>query len=111
MCPLPAGKCVGRKALMHQTKSAGHIGIDELAIETRDLRGEQQAFVDDSAARERRNVKSLPVFDAGFPHLILSTLTHHVQLAFKGGLVHARARPYENLLDVGLRGSGNSADG
>ena len=51
------GRCqVGNvlvKQLVHETERAGDVGIGKLAVEIRDLRREQQAFVDDSARRKR----------------------------------------------------------
>ena len=57
MRQLPGGKRVGREALVHQAERAGHVGVGQLVVEVRDLRREQQAFIDDGARRERGNVE------------------------------------------------------
>ena len=57
MGELPGGEGVRREALMHQAERAHDVGIGELAVEVRHLGGEQQAFVDDGAGGERRDVE------------------------------------------------------
>ena len=46
---LPGGEGVGREALVHQAQRAHRVVIRELVVEVRDLRRQQQPFVDDDA--------------------------------------------------------------
>ena len=113
MRKLPGGKCVRREALVHQAKRAGHIRIGKLYVEFRNLRREQQTFVNDRAARERRHrehpaVGHLTQVDRG--HFRLGALANDVEFAFKPVGIHPRAAAHENLLDVRLRCARDAAD-
>ncbi len=110
MRALPTGKRIGREALVHQAQRADRIGIGKFAVEVRDLRGEQQAFVDDGAAGKRRDVEHLRVFNAGLADFIFCALAHDVEFALEGVFVHAWSAAHENLLDVGLRSARHAAD-
>ncbi len=87
MGQLPAGKRVGREALMHKTKRAGHERIGKLEVKLLNLRGQHQALVDDGAAREGRDVEIVLAFDVGGGHLVLSSAAHAVEQALEGFLV------------------------
>ena len=54
---VPGGECVGGKALVDQTQGAGDIGIGEFAVKLRDLRRQQQTFIDNRARGERRDAE------------------------------------------------------
>ena len=87
MRPLPAWKRVGGETLMHQAQGAGHLGIGKLLVEIRDLRGQQQAFVNDGAARERRNVEYSGILNSRGGDLTLGALAHHVEFALESVFV------------------------
>ena len=54
---LPGGKSIRGETLVHHTKRADDIGIGELFVKLCNLRGQQQAFVDNGARGKRRNVE------------------------------------------------------
>ena len=110
MRALPTGKGVGGKALMHQTQRAGHVWIGKLAVEIRDLRGQQQALINNGAARKRWDVERFRIFDAGCGDLTLGAFARYVKLAFEGVFVRERATADKDLLDVGLRGPRHPAN-
>src|SRR5271170_6093570 len=110
MGALPAGKCVRRKALVHQAQGAHHVGIGKFLVEICDLRSEQQSFVDNRARRKRRNIENLAVSNFGLPDLGLRPLSDHVQFALESIFIEAFAAAYKNLLNVRLGGAGNAAD-
>src|SRR5258708_26590563 len=56
MRPLPTGKRIRREALVYEAQRADRVGIGEFTIEVRDLRREQQTFVNNRAAGKRRDV-------------------------------------------------------
>src|SRR5271167_1433939 len=95
---------------MHQAQCAGNIGIGKLFVEIRDLRREQQALVNNGAARERGNVEHLRIFYTGRRHLTLGAFAYYIELSLKGIFVGECAAAYKNLLDVGLRGSCHPAN-
>ena len=95
---------------MHEAQRAHDVGIGQFAIEVRDLLREQESFVNDRAAGERRNVEHLRVFDSGLANFVFGTFTHDVQLALEGIFVHPGSAAHENLLDVRLRRTGHAAN-
>ena len=86
---LPGGKGVGGEALVHQAQRAHHIGVAQLGVEIGDLRGQQQAFINDGAGRERRDVEEVLVGDVGRADFGLGALAHHVELALELVFAHA----------------------
>ena len=59
---------------MHQAQRAGDERIGQLEVELRDLRRQQQAFVDDGAGGERRDVEVVLVLDVGGGNLVFGAL-------------------------------------
>ena len=110
MRSLPTRKCVGGEALMHQAQRAGYVGIGKLLVEVRDLRGKQETFVNNGAARKRRDMERLRILDAGCRHLTLGALPHHIKLPLKSVLVSECAASDKYLLDVRLRTSRHAAN-
>ena len=110
MRELPAGKSVGGEALVHEAERARHIRIRKLAVEIRNLRSEQQAFVDDGACRERRNVEHAVVLHVRGGDFRLGPLANNVELALEGVFVHDSCAADENLLNVRLGAAGYAAN-
>src|SRR4029077_4809123 len=74
MSPLPAWKRVRGEPLVYQTQRAHTVRVSQFPIEVRDLLPEQEAFVNDRPAGERRNVEHLRVFDSGLTNFAFGTL-------------------------------------
>src|ERR1700685_4140190 len=105
MGALPAGKSVGRKALMTQTEGAGPIGVGKLTIKAGQLRSLQQPFVDHRAAGKRRNIKRSRIFDSRISCFGFRALAYHIELALESVFIQARRTADEKLLDIRLRSS------
>ncbi len=75
------------------------------------LRGEQEAFVNDSAGGEGGKVKIALVGQVGGGDFGFGAFADDVELAFEGVLVDGTGAADEDLLDVGLGGAGHAADG
>ena len=108
---LPARKRVRRKALVDDADRARQVGMRELLVEGRNLRRQQQALVNDSARRERRNVEKVFLFQVGLADDQLYLLAQNVELALERVLIHALSAANENLLDVRLRVARQTANG
>ena len=96
---------------MYQAEGAHHFGVRELLVEARDLRRQQQAFINDGAGRERRDVENTFVRDIGPGHFRFHAFADDVELALERLLVHAVGATDEDLLDVGLGAARHAADG
>ena len=102
MGKLPTRKCIGRKTLVNKTKCAGHGGVGKLRVELGDLRGEQQAFIDDGARRQRRNIKHAFILHFRSGNLGLCALANYIQFALEGVFRHTCGTANKNLLNVRL---------
>src|SRR5208337_4904281 len=102
---------VGGEALVHQAQRAEALRIGEIAVEAGDLGRQQQTFIDNGAAAQRRNVEEALVADVGLDDLALGALADDVQLALELVVIHPRGAADKNLLDVRLRDAGDAADG
>ncbi len=96
---------------MHQAERANHVGVAQLRIEVRDLRRQQQAFVDDGAAREGRHVEEALLGQIRFGDFGFGALADQVQFALELVFGHALAAADENLLNVRLAVARFAADG
>ena len=85
-------------------------GSLQLGVEVGDLRREQQSFIYDGAAGERRDVEEVLVLDVAIGDFGFGALADHVELALELVFGHALAAADEDLLDVGLRIAGHAAD-
>ncbi|EHJ61206.1 hypothetical protein NSU_1794 [Novosphingobium pentaromativorans US6-1] len=93
VCQLPAREGVGREALVHEAERGDEVRIAQVVVERADLGGEQQALVDDRAAREARHVElgqagQAMLFGEGRER-VLGLLADREELAFEGVLVGA----------------------
>ena len=95
---------------MHEAERAYDVAIGKLAIEIRNLRGQQQAFVNDGACGERGDVERTAVLHVRGGDLRLGPLANHIELALEGVLVHAGRGTNENLLNVRLGAAGYAAN-
>src|SRR5437899_960055 len=111
MGELPTGKSVGRETLMDKAQRAGRIGIRKIAVEVRNLRCQQESFVNDRARRQRRNVKEFLVLNIRFGNFFFSALAHHIQLALKRIFINLGRTADEYLLYIRLRSARNASDG
>src|SRR5262249_32621877 len=107
----PGRKRVCREALMHEAERAYDVGILQLGIEIGYLRRQQQAFINDRARGERRDIKEVFILDIALGHFGLGALADDVELSLELILGHALGTAYEDLLDVRLRVTGDAADG
>ena len=96
---------------MHQAERADHVRVAQLRIEVSDLRRQQQAFVDDRAAREGRHVEEALLGQVRLGNLDFGALADQVQLPLDLVLVHSLAAADEDLLDVRLAVARFAADG
>ena len=76
---------------MHQAQRAGHFGVEQFLVKVGDLRGQQQAFVDDGARGERGNIEKALLFEFGLRDGTLGALAHDVKFALERILIHFRA--------------------
>src|SRR5271165_461095 len=112
---LPTGKRVGREPLVHQAQCAGDQRIGQLEVEFFNLRSQHQALVNDGTAGERGDVEGIFILDLGSCNLVLGAAADPVEKTLETVLVQlVRTRSlgpaHEELLDVGLRGSGFATD-
>ena len=108
---LPGGEGVGAEALVHEAERADHFGIGQFGVEVGDLGGEEQPFIDDGARGERRHVEEVFAWDIALGDFGFGAFAHEVEFALELGFVHSFAAGDEDLLDVGLRVAGHTADG
>ena len=109
---LPGRERVGGEALVHQAQRADRVRVGQLAVEVGDLRRQQQSLVDDGARRERRDVEEALV--AACPEAATSAsarLRTTYSLRSSASWSMPGRAPDEDLLDVGLRGARDAADG
>ena len=83
MRQLPARKRVGGEALVHQTQRAHNFRVRQFLVEVRDLRRQQQAFVDDRARRKRGEVEETLFLQVGLGHPCIR-LVQHVSIGIRG---------------------------
>ena len=113
---LPGGEGVGGKTLVDQTDGTHHVGVGQFLIELRDLRGQEEALIDDGPGRQRRDIEHAAVgqfffgSDGGF-----AALADDEQFTLKLVLRHAAvagadAAANKDLLDVGLGGACDATD-
>ena len=77
---------------MHQTQRADRVGICQLVVKLGDLWRQQQAFVDDSARRQRRNVEEVFVRQIGRGDFRFGALAHDIEFALQLILRSCRTR-------------------
>jgi len=93
-----------------EADGARYFRVFEFLVEVGDLRGEQEALVDDGAARERRQVEEIAVTDVGGGDLVFATLADGEEAALEFVFAHAGGAVDEDLLDVRLRVARQAAD-
>src|SRR5207248_3834383 len=106
----PGGERIGGEALVDKAERAQHVGIGEFLVKAIDLRRQQQALVNDSASRQRRDVEKFLGVNVGGGDFALGALADDVQLALERGFVHVWYSADKNLLDVRLGDAGDAAD-
>ena len=77
---------------MHQAQRAHGVRIGQLVVKLRDLRSQQQSFIDDGARRERGNIKEAFVRKIGRGNFRFRALADHVELALQLDLRSSRKR-------------------
>src|SRR5579863_8725224 len=110
MRTLPARKSIGRESLVNQAESTDCVRIGKLAVEILDLWCEQKSLVNDRAARKRRDVEHLRVFNARLADLVLRALAHDVEFTLEGIFIRARRAADKYLLNVRLRRTSHAAN-
>src|SRR5262245_36312285 len=98
MRKLPGWESVGGKPLVHHAERAARFSVRKLLVKIRNLRCQQQAFVDNDSGRKRWNVEELFFVDLRFRDFLLRAPPHHIQLALQLILRHSRRAADEYLL-------------
>src|SRR3546814_12265735 len=81
--------CVGGEALVHHGQRRYRAGIGQVAVIAAHLVGQQQALVDHSTYRDRRNEIFLAMRQLHVLNCMAGGLAYYVQLALKGVGHHA----------------------